>query len=515
MKLLRSFLISMLTVFSLSFAGLAGAVDEPVQITAGLITGKTLDSDVQAFLGIPYAAPPVGDLRWKAPEPALPWNGIRASDRHGAACMQRRDNIYMSEDCLFVNVWTGAESDDKLPVMVWIHGGGWNSHSNGHPTYDGEAFADNGVVLVSVNYRLGAFGWMAHPELSAESGRGVSGNYGVLDHLLALQWVQDNIEQFGGDKDNVTIFGESAGGASIYALLATPMAKGLFHKAISESTWITASNVTNLKTPNGLSESAEDRGAAAIAAKLRDLDIDGPATAATMRALPASTVLDLDHRLSLVVDGWLYPKAPMDIFQEGSHNVVPLLAGINDGEGLLYTRPDNVPESIAAQRQLRLDEFGADYSALVDIYTAEGVDGIFDMEVDFRTDTSFGRGTRELVHAMARSTADSYMYVFTRNLRNPDERSPHFMEVQYVFNNLDDSVSQTDKDIARLMNDYWVQFAATGSPNGDGLPNWPVYDLETRTQQLIGAEVGPGSLIRSTHLDTLDHYLRERYDSVK
>jgi len=502
---------SFLALALLLVSSLAGAVEEPVTTTAGLVSGKQLDSGVQAFLGIPYAAPPVGDLRWQPPLPPIPWQGVRTSEDHGAACMQRRENVFMSEDCLFINVWTKAESDERRPVMVWIHGGGWTSHSNSYPTYDGEAFADNGVVLVSINYRLGAFGWMAHPALSAESERNVSGNYGVLDALLALQWVQDNIDQFGGDQDNVTIFGESAGGASIYALLATPMAKGLFHKAISQSTWITTSNVTNLKAANGFSESAENRGATAISNKFAELNITAPVTTDSMRALDAQQVLELEHRVSLAVDGWLYPEPPMAVFAQGKHNIVPLLAGFNDGEGLLYTRRNNLPESTATQRQGLLDQFGADQPELVKLYAATNDEQIFDMEVDLRTDTSFARATRELVHSMARTDAETYMYVFTRNLRDPSQRSPHFMEVQYVFNNLDPAASSTDQDIARLMNNYWVQFATTGSPNGERLPAWPTYDLESRRQQIIGAEVKQGLLSRTMHLDALDRYLLEGY----
>lgn len=511
MAMTRSRLRSLIAGCLLLLTGLAGAVDEPVATTAGLVSGRTLDSGVQAFLGIPYAAPPVGDLRWQPPQLAPPWQGVRVSDRHGPACMQRRNDLFMSEDCLYVNVWTAAGDNARLPVMVWIHGGGWTSHSNGHPVYDGEAFAANGVVLVSVNYRMGAFGWMAHPALSAESDRNVSGNYGVLDHLAALQWVQDNVAQFGGDPDNVTIFGESAGGGSIYALLATPLAEGLFHKAISQSTWITTTNVTDLRQASRFGPGAEQRGAEAIDAKLDELGIDRPATPALMRSLSAEDILALEHRVSLVVDGWLYPRHPMRIFAEGTHNRVPLLAGFNDGEGLLYTRRDRIPQTLAEQRQTLLTEFGADQAALADLYAAAAVEEIFDLAVDLRTDTSFARATRELVHANSAAGTDTYMYVFTRNLRDPGERSPHFMEVQYVFNNLDKDVAGVDREIAQLMNDYWVQFASTDSPNREGLPRWPRYEPGARTQQLIGAEVRQGSLSRDSHLDALDRYAWEGF----
>ena len=197
-------------VGSLILAGLsitaAAGLDQPVQLVSGKVTGTTLESGVQSFLGIPFAAAPTGDLRWKPPELPIPWKGVRIADRKGPNCLQSRGRSLMSEDCLYLNVWTKAEAtSDKLPVMVWIHGGGWAMKA----TYDGDVFANHGVILVAVNYRMGAFGWMAHPALSAESAYGVSGNYGILDHIAALEWVQENIESFGGDKNNVTIFGLS------------------------------------------------------------------------------------------------------------------------------------------------------------------------------------------------------------------------------------------------------------------------------------------------------------------
>ena len=259
----------------------------------------------------------------------------------------------MSEDCLYLNVWTKAESDqDRLPVMVWIHGGGWSSGATAGATYDGSGFAEKGVVLVSVNYRMNAFGFMAHPALSAESTRGVSGNYGILDHIAALEWVRDNIGGFGGDPDNVTIFGESAGVASIYALLATPLATGLFHRAISESTWITPTNLTHLTRGNGFSDTAEARGRHAIAEKLAELGrpTDGDLLA-TMRAMSADDLMSMRFRVSLAEDGWVIPKSPTEIFSEGSHNVVPLLAGVNNGEGLFFVRPDRTFSTLEEQKQ--------------------------------------------------------------------------------------------------------------------------------------------------------------------
>ena len=241
MKIFKGLLTSVL--FSLT--SLSYAIEEPVMLTSGQVVGTALESGVQAFLGIPFAAPPVGDLRWRAPQPPTPWQGVRQASNQPPACMQLGTR-YMSEDCLYLNVWTKAESAEaNLPVMVWIHGGGWTSGANSISIYSGEQFALNEVVLISVNYRMNAFGWMAHPALSAESPEGISGNYGILDHIAALEWVRDNVAGFGGDPNNVTIFGESAGGGSVYSLLATPLAIGHIHKAITQSTWITTYNVTN------------------------------------------------------------------------------------------------------------------------------------------------------------------------------------------------------------------------------------------------------------------------------
>lgn len=484
---------------------------EPIQLNSGKLSGVALDSGVQVYRGVPFAAPPTGDLRWKAPQPPVPWEGVRNADEFGPVCMQQRSEALMSEDCLYLNVWTKADSAAaKMPVMVWIHGGGWTSGASSNGTYDGEAFANNGVILVSVNYRMSAFGFMAHPALSAENPRGVSGNYGILDHIAALEWVRDNIAGFGGDPDNVTIFGESAGGASIYALLATPLAKGLFNKAISESTWITPTNVTNLKTPNGMTDSAESRGERAINGKLQALGITDHSLTA-MRSLSARDVLDMDFSVSLAVDGWAYPQAPGEIFASGSHNAVPLLAGVNNGEGLFFVRPDRVFGSVAEQRQARSEEFGRFAGNLLNYYVAKSADDIFETEVQFNTDSWFARPTREMLDANQRTGEPTFKYVFTRNLRDPALQAPHAMELRYVFNNLPADAPQPDKALSTLMNDYWTRFAATGNPNGSNLPAWPAYDVEQQTHQVLGVEVGPGAGFHKEQLSELDRYFKDRY----
>ena len=487
------------------------AAEEEIEISSGKISGITLDSGVRAYLGIPYAAAPVGDLRWKAPEPPIPWRGVKVVDRHGPACIQRRD-VYMSEDCLFLDIWTNSQKGKKLPVMVWIHGGGWTFGSNSQDIYDGEAFAENGVVLVSVNYRMNSFGWMAHPELSRESKEGVSGNYGVLDHIAALKWVQENIESFGGDKNNVTIFGESAGGGSIYALLATPQADGLFHKAISESTWIHPNNVTNLKKPNGFQDSAESLGKTAIEKVLGSSDEN---ILTRMRSMSPEEVLGLEHSVALIVDGWLFEQDPIETFLAGKHNNVPIISGYNDGEGLMFVRPANAPSSIQEQRDRRTNQFGDLGEALVSYYVADDPNNIYGKEVDYSSDSVFIRASRELALAGARiGQPDSYLYVFERNPNDPSNRASHFMEVPYVFNNLPAQASTEDKELAKLINDYWVQFAKTGSPNGPDLPAWPAYDLETKRHQVLDVKISQGENDRKDELDLMDIYVRDTYRSA-
>tara|TARA_B100001123_G_scaffold141477_3_gene164421 strand:- start:1460 stop:3010 length:1551 start_codon:yes stop_codon:yes gene_type:complete len=491
------------------------AAEEPVQLTYGEVSGVALENGVTVFRGIPFAAPPVGSLRWRPPQPPIPWQGVRVADTFGPACIQRRASL-MSEDCLYLNVWTKAEAGQQpLPVMVWIHGGGWSSGSTDREIYDGSGFADKGVVLVSVNYRMNAFGFMAHPALSEESERGVSGNYGILDHLAALEWVQQNIRSFGGDPGNVTIFGESAGGASVYALLASPLAKGLFHRAISESTWITSTNVTHLTRHNGFSASAEERGRRAVAAKLVELNqADDDDALAQMRDLSANDIMAMEFSVSLAEDGWVLPKSPAEIFREGSHNVVPLLAGVNDGEGLLYVRPDRTFATLAEQRSERLAEWGELGGGLADYYLARTLDDLYTSEVDYHSDVRFVRGSREILTAMSKTSADTFMYVFTRNLRDPSERAPHAMELRYVFQTLPADAPEVDQRISQLISDYWVKFATSGDPNGAGLPPWAPYDAERQVYQVIGVDVEQGAEFRRKELDALDRYFVATYESA-
>ena len=490
----------------IAFPGSVFAIEGPIKVESGLLTGIELDSGVQAFLGIPFAKPPVGELRWKPPQAAEAWSGVKVADTKGPDCMTIARSESMSEDCLYLNIWSGAQSEtDNLPVMVWIHGGGWQFKS----TYDGDVLAENDVVVVSVNYRMNAFGWMAHPALSQESVNGVSGNYGVLDHLAALEWVQNNIENFGGDKNNVTIFGESAGGGSMYALLATQRSEGLFHKVISQSTWINSSNVTNLKTHNGFMDSAEDLGLRATESYIDD-NLDYEQNLRRLRELTADEVLSLQVPVSLVVDGWLYPKPPFEVFREGQQIKVPIMSGYNDGEGIMYLPMLGVPGTVEEQRMRRESQFGANERDLINMYVAKDPSEIRATEVDYISDEMFVRASRELTLAAAKGGQDAFLYVFGRNMRQPENRASHYMEVKYVFNKLPESAPKEDVMLSRAMMAYWAQFARSGNPNRDGLPAWPAFNLTEQPHLRLDVEMAQGQNDRRERLDAMDAYYADK-----
>jgi para-nitrobenzyl esterase len=286
----------------------------------------------------------------------------------------------------------------------------------------------------------------------------------------------------------------------------------LFHKAISESTWINPNNVTSLKKPNGFQDSAESLGATAIEEKL------GSPTSnilAEMRSMTTEDILDLELSVALIIDGWLFKESPIETFNNARHNNVPIMTGYNDGEGLMFVRKGSEPSSTEEQRSRLSERLGEGGKDLVKFYVANSADDIYDKEIDFSSDTSFVRASRELGLAGARaSQQDTYVYVFSRNARDPNQRASHFMEVPYVFNNLPSGASNSDKKLGQLMNDYWVQFARTGSPNGPGLPVWPTYDLEDQRHQVLDVEVSQGVRDRKPELDLMNDYLRATYNNA-
>ncbi len=464
-------------------------ITNPVRIDSGLISGgPTSSDDVRVFKGIPFGASPVGDLRWRAPAPVKSWNGVRDATEFGNICIQPpgqgRLNIAvlpesppMSEDCLYLNVWTPAESaGDNLPVMVYFFGGAFTEGAGSVPLYDGTSLAEKGAVVVTMNYRLGAFGFFAHAELSEDSEQGSSGNYGLMDMLASLKWVQSNIESFGGDAGNVTVFGQSAGAMAIGSLVTSPRSQGLFHRAIGQSgAWMGLGMSPGMR----ILAQAEEAGArAAVGA--------GVSSAAEMRAMSADEVVASFRSAGQIVDGWVIPEDPSVVFAAGRQNAVDVLVGANKDESFFGGGPS--AEEFENRARGRYGELADDYLALYPHATDEAAA------------TSSAESSRDGAFWHSRLFADyqikrgnqAYLYFFAQNPAAAPGRSPspatHASEVPYVFNNLgqlplfpDGSVpyyvghSAADLKVADQMSSYWVNFARTGDPNGEGLPSWPAF----------------------------------------
>jgi para-nitrobenzyl esterase len=452
----------------------------------GVIEGKR-EGSVNAFLGIPYAAPPIGVLRWKPPMPAAKWDGVRQAKEFGARCMQPRvfdDMVFrdraMSEDCLTLNVWAPANAKAKLPVMVWIHGGGFVAGGSSEPRQDGHNLAQHGVVVVSMNYRLGVFGFFTHAELAAESDKKAAGNYGLLDQLAALEWVQRNIATFGGDPGNVTIFGESAGSFSVSALMASPLARGLFHKAIGESgAAFFSRDLPFNPLPQREQEDMELMAAAVGAKPLVEL-----------RALPAEKLLQVplnkegesEFHFSPDIDGYFLPEPVSAIFAASRQNDVPLLAGWNRDEGSLP--PNWKPQPATAElRATAEEEFGARAVEFLKLYRGSSNAEAARSLQDFLGDPLIAFGTWKWMEAQKSSGKRAvYRYRFDLSLPAPNKLEGlgayHSAEIEYVFAQLDSKAlpwRQEDRVLSAQMQKYWTNFAKNGDPNGPGLPKWPSY----------------------------------------
>ena len=495
-----------------------------VTTTFGPVTGKSEHAQF-VYLGIPFAAPPVGNLRWQEPHPPAPWTAPRACTQFAASAPQGVDNAklianprHLSEDCLYLNLWTPQlDPAAKLPVMVWIHGGGFVQGTANNAWYDGGNLASSGVVVVSINYRLGLLGFLAHPALSAESPHHVSGNYGMLDQIQALRWVQDNIVRFGGDPNNVTVFGESAGGVSVCSLIASPLAKGLFHRAIVES-GAALSRIRKLHDADGLLSSAETEGKR-IAAQLGARD-DADALKILrgktwqeilqhqkpMSMLPGATALD-----NLIVDGYFLKESPGTALAAQHVNNVPLLVGSNADEGTIFLRRAAKTTTVTAYRAFLRTALGEWADKTLELYPAETDAQAHQAMVQVVGDM-FVANARRAARAMSQCQKDVYLYHFTQvppMARRLDLGSFHGAEISYVFGHLPQTRGFTQKDqaLADAMQRYWVRFAQTGNPNQDGLPVWPAYtaakDEHLRLAETITVDRG----LREEKCDLMDSWL--------
>jgi para-nitrobenzyl esterase len=507
------------------------AITDPVRVEQGLLAGTNGSSaDVRVYRGIPYAAPPIGDLRWKAPQPAEKWQGLRQAAEFSNACWQTQypaaAAIYqaklppLSEDCLYLNLWTPAKSaKDRLPVMVWIHGGGFTRGYGGSHAYDGEALARKGAVIVTINYRLGIFGFFAHPALSAESGHHASGNYALLDQIAALQWVQKNIAAFGGDPGRVTIFGESAGSWAVNVLMASPLAKGLFQRAIGES----GGSFSPMKTLTEAEKEGEKLAASIAPAPAADAKTEAGAKAEAkpssqailkmLRAKPAEELLKSSETETAraIVDGWVLPDTVAAIFAQGRQNDVPLLVGYNADEGttlapqganikaLMFVGGSYQRYGSQADAFLKIYPAGSDEQAVASFYSAFR-DQLFGWEM-----RSWARMATKTGHQSA------YLYYFSRRLPGPQSarlRAFHASEIPYVFGTFfwPFPWEDTDKKLSDAMTSYWVNFAATGNPNGGSLVKWPAYSAKDDQALEFGDQIAVRSEINKAGLDFFDGY---------
>ena len=462
----------------LIFSTTLSAQNVTLNTPQGGLIGKLAPTNdaVGIFLGVPHAAPPVASARWKPPAIPEGWTGERMATDYGPNCMQEpypkgsffyRPVRLSSEDCLYLNVWTSVRSDEKRPVMVCIHGGALTRGSGARATYDGSNLVQKGIVLVTINYRLGVFGYFAHPELVSESPRDAAGNYGLLDQVRALEWVQDNIAAFGGDPNNVTIFGESAGSWSVNLLSASPLAKGLFHKAIGQSG-------ARLDPRMTLSEATKN--GSGLAAAL------GAGSIAVMRAISAQQLLSAAtsnrFRTDGIVDGWSIPDQPYVIFSSGRQNKVPVLTSSNAEDGTTLGLLSRIPANNDVYISCAQDMYGGLFSEFLEIYPAND---LRQMTLYSYCDAGFGWNSITWARMTENVGETAYLYLFSHRPPGPQKETLgafHAAEIAYVFNNpqgLRYTATNDDIQLADVMSDYWVNFASTGNPNAEGLPEWKPY----------------------------------------
>ena len=502
MRLILSLLIVVLLV--------APVYAAPVAVDRGQIVGIS-EGGLTTYKGVPFAAPPVGDLRWREPQPVRPWSGVRTADHFAPACMQRGVSMpgetppLISEDCLYLNIWSPAQKPDaRLPVLVWIYGGGFSNGSASMPLYWGDRLARKGIIVVTIAYRVGPFGFLAHPGLTRESPHATSGNYGLLDQIAALKWVKRNIAAFGGDPERVTIAGQSAGAMSVSILMASPLAKGLFSGAIGESGGFFEPVQI---APGYLRANAEHEGEA-YAQSL------GATSLAALRALPAEKVLEgkLASGAHPVVEPYVLPNMPYDAFAAGKQNDVPLLVGANADEARAFL---NLADLHASTFGADIEKmFGKLPPQLYEQYPHATDTEARQSRIDFETDLRF-RWDMWTWARLQSATGKSKVFFYSFNQAPPFPSNSvragwgasHFAELWYVFDHLDQDPYQwstSDRRLADAMSSYWVNFVKTGNPNAVGLPDWLEFKTDNGPLLTLGEPIGRGAVARPDRLQVFD-----------
>lgn len=498
------------TLLTLALTGGALAAPAPtIAIAQGTLAGSRQDG-ITTFKGIPFAAPPVGELRWRPPQPAPHWRGVRDATRFGAICPQApyrmAKRLRQSEDCLTLNVWSPElKPARKLPVMVWIYGGGFRGGGSAFPYYDGTQLAQHGVVVVSFNYRLGWLGFFDHPALAAENAGDATGNYGLMDQVAALRWVRKNITTFGGDPANVTIFGESAGGMSVNDLMVSPRARGLFAKAISES----GLGLFPLPTAKDAQTRAE------AFAKREHVTQTGATALAALRKLPVSAILadqkgrPLDQASTPMIDGRVLPGQPSVLFAEGKIAHAAYLAGSNSNEASLMKWLSTTDKSILAR-------FGDKLPAVRKLYAVHGYTGDKELAHQIFDDSVFAAGAHALARFAAKAGKPAYVYHFAyiaSAQRGKKTGVDHGGEIPFVFGltgfnryprlaaRMRQRTSDQDRKVMGMMQAYWTNFAKTGNPNGSALPHWPAVKPGANHTLVVGDKTKAVSGFHSKRLD--------------
>jgi para-nitrobenzyl esterase len=481
-----------------------------IRIADGLVQG-TLEDGLTVYRGIPFALPPVGNLRWRAPQAVKKWDTVLQAKKFAPGPIQGWDPPSgKSEDCLYLNVWSPAKSSkEKIPVLVWIYGGGFNGGATSDGNYSGEKLAAKGVVFVSIAYRVGQLGFLAHPELSAESANHVSGNYGLLDMIAGLKWVKKNIAAFGGDPDKVTIFGESAGGIAVSMLCASPLAKGLFRGAISQSGGsfgpprITTFPGENLKKLHD----AETAGNAYVKNA-------GFSSIADLRKLDAAKLPAIRGLAWPIIDGWVIPDDQYKLYEAGKYNDVAVMIGYNSDEGASFSPPKTPADYITAVKT-RYGKFADD---LIKAYPVDSI--VPKTARDLTRDAAFGWHSWSWARLQSKTGKSKVFYYYFD--QHPDHAvgsprygygSPHAQEVSYVFKHLDASNPQTTKsdlEISDAMAAYWTNFAKYGNPNGSGLPDWPSFSDKDPVVMYFDQTPHTGPVPSAKSLEVLDGYFKWR-----